>query len=58
MFLTFIFVADASITAWRRGEQRKALIVGGTVQFFLLVGLSASLMVAWAGFRIPTANTL
>ena len=49
VFLTFIFVADASITTWRRGD-REALIVGGTVQFLLLVGLSSSLMVAWAGW--------
>lgn len=58
VLLTLIFVADASITTWRRGDRRKALIVGGSVQFFLLVGLVTSIMVNWAGFDIPTANSL
>ena len=34
--LVLIFVADASVTAWRRGDRRKALMVGGSVVFFLL----------------------
>ena len=38
MLLILIFVADASVTAWRRGERRKALTVGGSVEFFLLLG--------------------
>ncbi len=29
MLLILVFVADASVTAWRRGERRKALMVGG-----------------------------
>ena len=58
LVLTLIFVADASITAWRRGDRRKALIVGGSVWFFLLVGLVTSLMTYWAGFNIPPANSL
>jgi two-component system sensor kinase FixL len=33
-----IFVGDASVTAWRRGDRRKALTVGGSAVFFLLVG--------------------
>ena len=39
MFLIIVFVADASVTAWRRGERRKALIVGGGVEFFLMLGI-------------------
>ena len=38
--LILVFVADASVTAWRRGDRRKALMVGGSVEFFLLAGLA------------------
>ena len=52
--LTIIFfVADASVTAWRRGERRKALIVGGGVVFFLLLGLLESALIYWAQAPIP-----
>ena len=37
--LVFIlFVADASFTVWRRGDRRKALLVGGSIVFFVLAG--------------------
>ena len=35
--LLLVFVADASVTAWRRGDRRKALMVGGSVEFFCSV---------------------
>ncbi len=41
ILLVLVFVADASITTWRRGERRKA-VVGGSVVFFLLFGLFIS----------------
>jgi two-component system sensor kinase FixL len=39
VLLLFVFVADASLTLWRRGdrsERRRALIVGGSMTFFIL----------------------
>ena len=33
--MILIFVADASVTAWRRGDRRKALMIGGSIEFFL-----------------------
>jgi two-component system, LuxR family, sensor kinase FixL len=33
-----IFVVDASITVWRRGDRRLAVIVGGSIAFFVLLG--------------------
>jgi signal transduction histidine kinase len=53
--LILIFVADASLTAWRRGDRRKALMVGGSVEFFLLGALVASVLMIWAGVRMPLA---
>ena len=52
-FMVIFFVADASVTAWRRGERRKALIVGGGVEFFLILGILESALIYWAQFPIP-----
>ena len=52
-FLIIFFVADASVTAWQRGERRKALIVGGSVEFFLILGMLESALIYWAQVPIP-----
>ncbi len=38
VLLLLVFVADASATLWRRGERRRATLVGGTITFFILFG--------------------
>ena len=53
MGLIFIFVADASVTAWRRGERRKALMIGGSVEFFLFLGTVGAALVHWVQLPIP-----
>ena len=53
MLLILIFVADASVTAWRRGERRKALMIGGSIEFFLLLGTVQAALVHWAQLPIP-----
>ena len=53
MVLILVFVADASVTAWRRGERRKALMTGGSVEFFLLLGTVQASLVHWAGLPVP-----
>ena len=53
MVLILIFVADASVTVWRRGERRKALMIGGSVEFFLLLGTVQAALIHWAQLPIP-----
>ena len=53
-----IFVGDASVTAWRRGDRRKALMVGGSVVFFLLVGGTESALVFWGRIQAPVTVSL
>lgn len=53
VFLVAVFVADASVTAWRRGDQRKAVVVGGSIVFFLIFGLLQSVVVIWSGAQAP-----
>jgi len=42
-----VFVADAAIAVWRHGDRRAALIVGGSIVFFVLVGTVQSELVHW-----------
>jgi two-component system sensor kinase FixL len=51
--LLVIFVADASVIAWRRGDRRKALMIGGSIEFFLLAGLGEAVLVFWGKFQAP-----
>jgi len=45
VLLQLLFVADASITSWRRGDRQRAVVVGGTIViFYLLGGLQAALV--------------
>ena len=53
VLLLLAFVADASITAWRRGDRRKALMVGGSIEFFILTALATSVLVIWANLQVP-----
>src|SRR5258708_19966022 len=38
LLLLVIFVADAAITVWQRGDRRQALSVGGSIVFFVAAG--------------------
>jgi PAS domain S-box-containing protein len=53
LVLLVIFVADASVTAWRRGDRRKALMVGGSVVLLVLVGLVESMLIFWGKVQAP-----
>ena len=56
--LLLVFVADASVSAWRRGDRRKAVTVGGTIGFFVLFGLSQSVLIYWANVQMPITLSL
>jgi PAS domain S-box-containing protein len=43
--LLLVFLADASLTAWRRGDHRKALVVGGSAFLCVFVGFASSALV-------------
>ena len=57
--LLLVFLIDASITVWRRGERRKALFVGGSLIFCILVAAGTarwkkrgwSIFPTWSAFR-------
>ena len=47
VLLILVFVADASLTAWRRGDRRKALIVGGSVEFTIVAAVANAQSAIW-----------
>jgi signal transduction histidine kinase len=53
VILILVFVADASMTAWRRGDRRKALIVGGSVEFSLVTAFVTAAPVTWGFAKAP-----
>jgi len=53
-----IFIADASIIAWRRGDRHRALAVGGGAMFFILFGASQSVLVLWGIVQVPLVATV
>ena len=56
LLLLVIFVVDATITVWRRGNHRQALLVGGSI--VLLVGLGSAQAVAMTWGLLSTPLTV
>ena len=53
VFLTLLFVIDAAITLWRRGERRRSIIVGACLGASLGIGLVHSAGVDTGTIRTP-----
>jgi PAS domain S-box-containing protein len=53
VLLVLIFVADASIAAWKRGDRRKAVMIGGSAELFLLAGLGSVVALFWLNVEAP-----
>jgi PAS domain S-box-containing protein len=53
--LLVVFIADAVLTVWRRGERRLALATGGAVMLFVLVALAESALALWRIVDWPVA---
>jgi len=51
--LLLVFFVDATITVWRRGERRRALVVGGSTICFITLSLGQSALVIWGIVESP-----
>ena len=58
VILSVGFVVDVAITTWRRGDHRRALVIGGCSAFILTGGMITAALVLWAGLRAPVAISL
>jgi PAS domain S-box-containing protein len=58
LLLLVIFVTDATITVWRRGDRRKALMVGGSILFFVLMATVQAVGITWGIVSMPMTVSL
>src|SRR5205814_3278525 len=58
LLLLVIFVADAMITAWRRGDRRQAAVVGGSILFFVVLGTAQGVAIGWGLISMPITVSL
>jgi signal transduction histidine kinase len=52
--LFVVYLVDASVTAWRQGSKRPALVVAGLLVPALLVALVRAVTVSWGGPSLPS----
>ncbi len=53
LLLLVWFVADASVTAWRRGERQRTLVTGGSVLAFVFLGSAQGILSHWKVVDVP-----
>jgi two-component system, LuxR family, sensor kinase FixL len=58
LLLLVIFVVDATVEVWRRGDRRKALVVGGSIVLLTVGGSVQAALVLWGVLAAPIAATL
>ena len=58
LMILLIFAADASVTAWRRGDRHSALTVGGSIVFFTFVSTGQSVLVFWGVVQAPIVASI
>ena len=52
LLLLLIFFIDATITVWRRGDRRRALVVGGSMIFGAILAWHVPLVI-WGIIDVP-----
>ena len=58
LLLLLVFLVDATVTVWRRGDHHRALTAGGSVVFFTLVSTGQSLLAFYGIVRLPYVATV
>src|SRR6266536_1903259 len=58
LLLLVIFVMDATIVVWRRGDRRQALMVGGSILLFTIAGAVEGITITWGIISMPLTASL
>jgi len=58
LFLVLVFVVDATLTVWRRGDRSRAAVVGGSVVFFALMGSGQASLSFWGVLPMPSTPSV
>jgi len=56
--LLVVFAVDAAMAVWRRGERRQALMVGGSIVFFVTMGSAQATLALWDLLPMPITASL
>src|SRR5437870_8871474 len=58
LLLLVIFVTDATIAVWRRGDRRQALVVGGSIVLFVVGATAQAMAITWGIISMPMTVSL
>ena len=58
LLLLMIFVADAAVTVWQRGDRRQAVVLGGSIVFFVAAGSGQVILTLWGIIHAPITASL
>src|SRR5215469_18186268 len=58
LLLLVIFVVDATVTVWRRGNHRQALVVGGSIVLLVVLGSAQAVAMMWGFLSTPLTVSL
>jgi PAS domain S-box-containing protein len=58
LLLLVIFVVDATITVWRRGNRRQALVVGGSIVLLVVLASGQAVAMTWGIMSTPLTVSL
>jgi two-component system sensor kinase FixL len=58
LLLLMIFVVDAAIEVWKRGDRRQAVMVGGSIAFFVVAATLQAILSVWGIIHAPIIASL
>jgi PAS domain S-box-containing protein len=58
LLLLVIFALDATITVWRRGNRRQALVVGGSIVLLVVLASAQAVAMTWGILTTPLTVSL
>lgn len=58
LLVILVFALDVTVTVWRRGQRRRALLVGGSMVFFILSGTIHAVLSHWGFVDVPAFGSV
>ena len=58
LVLFVVFIVDATLTVWRRGDRRQAAVVGGGIALCMVIGTAQAVLVLWGFIQSPITTSL
>jgi two-component system sensor kinase FixL len=58
LLMLLVFVVDAALTVWRRGDRQQALSVGGSIVFFIAAGSGQAILALWGIIHAPIISSV